>query len=100
MLLCKGETGAFMVRKSSDLPIATVTSNPSDNIHSFSLKYKVAFVNNQKSPDMKGEGEKSNIMLSMKSVESKKKLILCVSAAYVLVWSFFFLTHDKGEKSE
>ena len=41
-----------------------------------------------------------NAMLSMSTAASKKQLIAIISSAYVIIWAFFFLTHDKGEKSE
>ena len=46
--------------------------------------------------------EKANsaIMLSMSTAASKQRLITIVGGAYAVIWAFFFLTHDKGEKSE
>ena len=42
----------------------------------------------------------ASVMLSMETAESKRSLAILVSAAYGVVWSFFYFTHDHGETSE
>jgi len=51
-------------------------------------------------PRSKTVKQGSNVMLSMKTAEQKQRLIALVSGAYVVVWAFFYFTHDSGEVSE
>ena len=45
-------------------------------------------------------GSSKGVIFSMRTAAEKYRLSILVSASYVAIWAFFFLTHDGGEVSE
>ena len=45
-------------------------------------------------------GSSKGVIFSMRTAAEKYRLSILVSASYVAIWAFFYLTHDGGEVSE